>query len=94
MGDKEDDDDYDDEEEEEENDNSEDYDSNDHESKEEPLKSPSQSGSHIYTAIYDFKAEQEGDLSVKVKLSFFFFKSQCFLNFLQNSTFALKMYSL
>lgn len=77
MGDKEDDDydnndgddddDEDDEEEdEEENDNSEEYDGNDHESKMEPLKSSSQSGSHIYTAIYDFKAEQEGDLSVKV----------------------------
>ncbi|XP_056903466.1 nephrocystin-1 [Takifugu flavidus] len=65
VGDKEDDDDDEEEEEEEENDNSEDYDGNDHESKVELLKSPSQSGSHIYTAIYDFKAQQEGDLSVK-----------------------------
>lgn len=72
MDDEEDDDgDEEEEEEEEENDNSEDYDGNDHESKGEPLKSPSQSGSHIYTAIYDFKAEQEGDLSVKVRLSVF-----------------------
>lgn len=37
------------------------------ENKKEPLKSTSQSGSCIYTAIYDFNAEQEGDLSVKVK---------------------------
>lgn len=75
MGDKDDDDCDDDEEEEEDNDDSEDDDGNGHESKAEPLKSPSQSGSHIYTAVYDFKAEQEGDLSVKVKLSFL--ESQC-----------------
>ncbi|CAF97042.1 unnamed protein product, partial [Tetraodon nigroviridis] len=33
--------------------------------KKEPLKLASQSGPCIYTAIYDFNAEQEGDLSVQ-----------------------------
>lgn len=38
------------------------------EDKKQALKPPSQSGPRIYTVLSEFKGEQEGDLSVQVKL--------------------------
>lgn len=50
-------------------------DGHDGEDEKRAAKPPLQSDPHIYTVLSDFKAEQEGDLSVQVK--YFLFQRQC-----------------